>query len=208
MQGTVWNRARRAVRWHAARAGHRMPAMRIRAALPAILLLILGACGSHEDAGKYPDPIYSPNGEPLTGGPLGYPGCAPAVARVDINHDGGIDLAEFLADARRQFVAMDLDGNGVITPATLARYRQPYLSRSGPDQGRANARRVAEPAGRRELDKINNDVPDPVMLADVNLRNKVTRADFLAYARSNFAQLDTGHRGRLDKAAVTRSSCG
>ncbi len=46
------------------------------------------------------------------------------------------------------------------------------------------------------------DVEDPVMVADTNLRNRVTRDDFLAYARRNFASLDRNHDGTLDRAEV------
>lgn len=186
--------------------------MQLRAAAGALFVLALVSCTTREDERhERPDPIYSPNGEPLTGGPLGYPGCEKAVnawfARVNANHDGALQLPEFLADARRQFAAMDIDRNGVVTPGTLAQYRQPYLAPPGSDAERANARRTGA-SRRRELDKVNNDVPDPVMLADTKLRNKVTLDDFMAYARSNFALLDTGRQGRVLKPAVIRSSCG
>ena len=60
--------------------------------------------------------IFSPNGEPLSGGTLGHPSCVEAIAgwfdRVDTNHDGIIDRNELLADARIQFLRMDRDGDG------------------------------------------------------------------------------------------------
>ena len=49
------------------------------------------------------------------------------------------------------------------------------------------------------------DRPDPVMIADVTLRNRVTQAEFLTYERQNFAELDTNHDGRLSKDELTRS---
>ena len=173
--------------------------------------MVLGGCswfgGRHhpEDAGA----IYSPNGEPLNGGPLGHPSCAQAMARwfdrVDANHDGVIDRAEFLADAARQFAAMDLDHDGVITPAELAQYRQPYAAPAPPAPGGATAddeghRHQGSDEGDRAA--LAADHVDPVMIADVHLRNRVTRGDFLAYASSNFAALDTAGDGRLTRAEL------
>ena len=53
------------------------------------------------------EPIFSPAGEPLNGGPLGYPTCMQAVAnwfaRTDARHDGAIDRDAFLGtDCRFQ----------------------------------------------------------------------------------------------------------
>jgi hypothetical protein len=108
------------------------------------LLPALAACGGHRDrepqSARSTGPLYSPNGEPLSGGPLGHPSCQEALAgwfdRIDAHHVGTIDLAAFLADARRQFAAMDLNHDGQITPDELAQYRMAY----------AAERRVAEAA--------------------------------------------------------------
>ncbi|HUB94266.1 MAG TPA: EF-hand domain-containing protein, partial [Stellaceae bacterium] len=108
-----------------------------RAVLAAALTFAIGAC--HPFGDRRPvvrqGPIFSPNGEPLSGGPLGDPSCKDAMqkwlARVDANHDGTIEVSEFMADARRQFSAMDLDKSGVLTPDILARYRAPYASARG-----------------------------------------------------------------------------
>jgi len=175
------------------------------AAILFAALLALGGCSwfggrDHpEDAG----PIYSPNGEPLSGGPLGHPRCEQAMAqwfaRVDANHDGTIDRAEFLADAARQFAAMDLDHDGTVTPAELAQYRRPYAPPPLPDQESGRRRRGGADNARAAIAK---DRPDPVMLADVRLRNRVSRNDFMAYANTNFAGLDTNHDGRLSRAEL------
>jgi Ca2+-binding EF-hand superfamily protein len=180
-------------------------------AAPVLLaaLVVLAGC-SWFGGGKHPEdagPIYSPNGEPLSGGPLGRPECAAAMARwfarVDTNHDGTIDRAEFLADAARQFAVMDLDHDGVITPAELAQYRLPYaapLRQSGETEDEARRRR--ERGGGSGSASIAHDRADPVMLADVHLRNRVTRDDFMAYANANFASLDADHDGRLSRAEL------
>jgi EF hand len=172
-----------------------------RALAASLAVLSLAACGLFGSEPTYVrrGPIYSPNGEPLSGGPLGAPGCAEAMgrwlARVDGGSGGTIGLDAFLADARRQFAAMDLDHTGVLTPDILARYRAPYLA----DEAHAETR---EPERRRrgaDEHDITQDRADPVMLADVSLRNRVTRAEFLAYARRNFAALDRNKDGRLDR---------
>ncbi len=192
---------------------------RMRAALAALACLALCACSffDKEPPKAPPGPVYSPNGEPLSGGALGDPKCEDAMqrwfAKADADHDGTIDLGEFLSDARRQFAAMDLEHTGVLTPAVLAQYRAPYLA----ERGRREARNDEgdddddsdddQQRGRRRRDSgrgppAGQDRADPVMMADVNLRNRVTLDDFVAYARRNFAVLDTGKNGRLSSAEV------
>src|ERR1035437_691370 len=74
--------------------------------------------------------LYSPNGEPLNGGPLGKPTCQEAITRwfdrLNTNHANGISQDEFLADARIQFQRMDIHGKGYLVPEELERFRQPY----------------------------------------------------------------------------------
>lgn len=170
----------------------------------ALILLALGGCGTFDRMMNPPPPmaparLFSPNGEPLSGGPLGHPACRDAMSRwfdrVDTNHDGFIDRAEFRADAERQFKAMDLDHDGEITPDELARYRAPFEV----DTARRQAEESPERGGRILR---TTEQPDPVMLADVQLRNRVNLAEFMAYADRNFADLDTKHAGRLDKPEI------
>jgi len=190
------------------------------AALLLIAALALGACfgrGQHRAPPK--DPLYSPNGEPLSGGPLGHPSCQEAMGRwfdrVDTGHRGVIEFQEFIADARRQFAAMDLAKDGVVTPSELAQYRAPYdadtpASAAGgraPDAAGAPRHAQGSSSGDDDDKAITEDRPDPVMLADVTLRNRVTLPDFLAYARRNFIELDTDHDGRLVKSNLLKS-CG
>ena len=135
---------------------------------------------------------------------MGEPSCTDALGRwfgrVDADHDGTIDEGEFLADANRQFAVMDLDKSGALTPYELAQYRAPYVN---PNAGRPDYRDQGgsgSNAGRGPPPQ--EDVEDPVMVADTGLRNRVTREDFLAYARRNFASLDRDHDGTLDRAEV------
>jgi hypothetical protein len=177
----------------------------LRVALP--LLVLLGACDTllspFEPKHERYYPLYSPNGEPLSGGPLGRPSCRDALGgwydRVAATHGGTIDLETYLADTRRQFAAMDLDHDGLLNPAVLAKYRAPYAVYVRPE----GTGRPGEPRSRRPEDGgIASDRADPVMLADVSLRNQVSLDDFLAYQRRKFAELNTHHDGVLRREEV------
>jgi len=214
-------------------AGRRRVAAGCRwlAALGSVgLLLALSACGGSDEkprGARQPParPIYSPNGEPLNGGPLGQPSCSDALSRwfdrIDANHDGSLDLNEYLADARRQFAAMDLNRDGMVDPAELTTYRAPYAP-PPPPEGRPQQREERErPSlgermerslgfGSRPKDAAEGgggnaaEQPDPVMSADVTLRNRVSLDDFLAYERRLFGELDANHDGRLSKPELLR----
>jgi hypothetical protein len=179
------------------------PAARLLPGLLALALAtLLGAC---EDPLALFEPkreryyaLYSPNGEPLSGGPLGRPSCKEALSgwydRLAASHGGTIDLATYLADTRRQFAAMDLDHDGLITPAELQEYRAPYAVAAP----RGAKPRPGELAGRRPEDGgIASDRADPVMIADVSLRNQVSLQDFVTYQTRKFAELNTSHDGVL-----------
>jgi EF hand len=176
----------------------------VRHAVVALAALALASCGMFGDEQKpvRASPLYSPNGEPLSGGSLGEPTCEAALGKW-FDHvaagSGAIDENAFLADAGRQFTAMDLDKSGALTPSELARYRAPYLNPN------AHARDYREEQRERDQGRgppPQEDVEDPVMVADTELRNRVTRDQFLAYAQRNFAALDANRDGRLERPEV------
>jgi hypothetical protein len=187
-----------------------------RCCVVLLLTAMLAGCSDHRPAASAAGGmtlLYSPNGEPLAGGPLGHPGCRDAMAqwfdRVDANGDGKIDLDEFLADAARQFAVMDLDHDGIVTPAALAAYRAPFYGAASqpadaapPASGEHRHRRGGEGAPRASGGEDQQDQADPVMLADTTLRFRVSSAEFLAYARRHFAQLDAVQRGSLAKLEI------
>lgn len=121
-------------------------------------LLALSGC-----AGPPPRPpvlaqTVSPNGEPLAGGQLGWPGCDEALARwfarADTDHDGTLVSGEFLYDARTLFTRMDKDGDGLVTPAELQEYRLPFRPAPGESvtasgQPPAGTSAMGAPPGRR-----------------------------------------------------------
>lgn len=149
---------------------------------------ILGIGGRSERNQSY-RMLYSPNGEPLRGGSLGRPSCEEAMGawfdRTDTDRNGRVDRNEFVADARRQFAAMDLDHDGTITPAELDKYRAPYMS--------------LPPTGKEKAVRGSDGGPDPVMSADTKLRFVVTLPDFTAYAERRFTELDRNRDGTLER---------
>lgn len=207
-------------------------AHRLARALPLFSLALLaavGGCQTHHAPAPAPGErqgaiLFSPNGEPLSGGPLGHPKCEVAIGgwfeRTDANHDGAIDRAEFLTDAKNQFARMDQHQNGYLTSLDLSEFRAPYepqvpqaASAEGDDRPQSGE------AGRRhprDHDKDHDDSgrtvssrgagvdtrADPVMSADKTLSFKVTLADFIDHAGEVFASLDAHHDGRLDRAEV------
>jgi hypothetical protein len=185
--------------------------MRKTFALLAVALVLTG-CGGAKLAEPVL-PIYSPNGEPLNGGPLGFPKCDEALSqwfdRMDTSHHG-IDRAQFLADARAQFDRMDLDHDGTITPSELTTFRMAYpqpepprprMSGGPPQDGERSRDRPQPRTAPHSMEPA-----DPVMSADTGLHFRVTRAEFMAQAGEIFAKLDTKHDGLLTRSAV-QSGC-
>jgi hypothetical protein len=211
----------------------------------AATLLVAAAClgcSSHDNAAHWTrggaaaqQVIYSPNGEPLSGGPLGRPTCRDALSswfsRVDADHDGVVDHDEFMSDARVQFDRMDLGHDGFITSAKLSVFRAPYEvetpgtiatdskspgSDSAQDGGSEQRQRRDQSSGgsqgnsgtrsQGQGQQQRSDGSDPVMSADRSLTFKVTLPDFLANAEEVFSRLDNAHTGKLSLTQV-QSSC-
>ncbi|MDD5587472.1 MAG: hypothetical protein PHY92_11075 [Alphaproteobacteria bacterium] len=162
--------------------------------------------------------VYSPNGEPLSGGLLGYPACKDAMpqwfARVDMDNDGNISREEFLADARTQFGRMDIDKNGYLLSEELERFRKPYreyvTETSGNQQNSKTESREKPPRRRLEKPEDSNNSSnhraesrspriqaDPVMTADINNDFKVTFTEYLAQAQKTFNETDADHNDLL-----------
>ena len=194
-----------------------------------LLSLLLAGCAAFHDHGGGGDSergptvlIFSPNGEPLNGGPFGRPSCEVALTRwferADSNHDGVLGHGEFMADAAAQFARMDIDHNGYLLSEELERYRLPYRQ-MGPvvrhvrepagdgEAGEARRRRV-RPQGTDEAGERGRgvaDMADPVMSADLDNDFKVTSEEFRFQAERVFGTLDTAHNGRVTLEAVLKT---
>lgn len=161
--------------------------------------------------------LYSPNGEPLNGGPLGRPTCEQALSvwfgRVNTSHNGGISHGEFIADATAQFARMDIDRNGYLLPEELERYRLPYRqdtasspASSPPSdvdssigqhrRGHRGASSDGSPANNSGSSFQGGEV-DPVMSADTKNDFRVTFPEYIAQGDSKFAELDANHDGLI-----------
>ena len=171
--------------------GH--PLFKAETAVFALVVCLLIGCAKPtvDDHGRLV--IYSPTGEPLSGGPLGHPVCVEAMGnwfdRVDANHDGSIDRREYLDEARRQFAAMDLDKAGSLTPSELAQYRAPYGINAKP----------AKHSQDREPTLAADDRPDPVMAADDKMRFEVNLNQFLRYQYVLYSSLPGGDTGKVGR---------
>ena len=178
-----------------------------RPKISALLLLFFipfSSCSSSPDkqvGGHQKGPtsmIYSPNAEPLNGGPLGTPTCKEALShwfdRLDTNHTNAVSREAFLADAQNQFRRMDLDNNGYLLSEELERFRLPYRQQASAES--YSAERSDQHKHKSEMSR--SDLPDPVMSADTNNDFRVTLDEFMGQASSKFSALDTDHNGAIN----------
>jgi len=148
--------------------------------------------------------------------------------RVDTNHDGRIDHDEFVADADRWFSVVDADHDGFAEPAETAAIHAKVMPW---DQAKEDRDRDEEAAMLREQqddearareqpqrDRMGNQIPfqkstprrqvgvsidlDPIMAADTNLDNKVSKDEFMAMADRHFDALDVKRDGMLTQDEV------
>jgi hypothetical protein len=154
--------------------------------------------------------LYSPNGEPLNGGPLGKPTCQKALSgwfdRM-AGTSGGISKDAFIADAKTQFYRMDIDKNGYLVSEELDRFRQPYrqepvAAKQEPQEGQHKHKRGSGASGEQSHNGLSANIFDPVMSADANLDFQVTLAEFMTQAQENFAKLDLNHDNTLSRDEV------
>ncbi len=208
--------------------------MNMRSVLLTACVLMVTACAQHDHGRRSGQAdrrqssstamLFSPNGEPLTGGPMGARACIDVMSqwftRVDGNHDGKLDRQEFMADAKVQFERMDLDHDGFITPDELSTFRAQFGGggNEAPPQPNPAGVANAEPSRHHSHhDGGNSGAPgsrapsspvgsgaDPVMSADTNLDFKVSREEFLNQAAGIFDRMDIDHDGVLGPAEVNR----
>lgn len=203
------------------------PTLGATLAAMAILVAMAGCGPSRDQRSLRPIPIFSPNGELLSRGGKGLPGCPEVVGdwwdRLAAQHGGVVGKAAFLADAEAQFTAMDLDHDGFITPSELSDYRAGADEQMGEERLLPPGVTLPQNAGsggygrrlpsdsnlpqRRLQTVIPADVVDPVMSADKSLSFKVSREDFMAQANDLFAEMDKGREGKISREAAIALRC-
>ena len=111
------------------------------------------------------------------------------IIRMDANHDGAVDRAEWTAygAADADFTAIDADHDGRVTVAELRAYR---------------ATRASTDAERASL-KAENPKVDPaltILMADTDRDGAVSEAEWVAYGGhggGGFAPIDANHDGKI-----------
>ncbi|UAK26689.1 hypothetical protein K8P63_13885 [Sphingomonas nostoxanthinifaciens] len=146
-------------------------------------------------------------------------------ARADANHDGAIDRAEFVADARRFFATLDTDHDGRLTPEEVIAYERDvapeialYGGRSLGGEGQRGGRSgLAEalglgggggsdyggPMGAGRFAWLN--IPEPVAAADLDIDRVVSEQEFMTAAGRRFDTLDAKQAGVLRLAELPRT---
>jgi hypothetical protein len=169
--------------------------------------------------------FISPHGEIFHGQRGGQSGLAHWFAQADRNRDGRVTEEEFLADAAGFFGKVDEDGDGRIVPSEVSDMqwkRAPELVRGAapmealgaatPASARQGGRgdyggREETPSGHgpRETAVRQQGAAaygllgevEPVMAADSDLNQRVTKEEFAAAATRRFAILDTNGDGAI-----------
>jgi hypothetical protein len=179
-----------------------------------ILLLIAPAAPSAQPLPAPGGPFLSPMGEPFRSRDPVADKIGAWFAGADGDRDGALVLIELQQDARRFFALLDLDGNGELSMAEIARYENEVApevqvglqmrSTGIGDWGGDRRRRVlvyargVDGAGRYSF--LN--IPHPVMAADLDLDRGVSRDEFAEAAAQRFALLDKDRDGRLARAEL------
>jgi hypothetical protein len=153
--------------------------------------LILAASAAH--APPVPEQVFiSPSGEPIRPTAAAPDAFKAWFDRVDVNHDGRIDRAEFRADAVAFFKRLDANHDGVVDGFEVAAYEKamaPELDVDGDGFAKGGKSEVA-------VISLLSD-PEPVSGADLDLNSRITMAEWLTTTDHRFDLLDTRHRDYL-----------
>jgi hypothetical protein len=184
------------------------------------VLVIPNGCSNKKQKNNIRPPhvaLFSPNGEMLSGGPLGQPSCEQAYGswfdRLDTTKVNRISHDAFIADAHIQFERMDINHDGYITANELSTYRATY--NFDPSIGFGYSRKMTDHEEQFSDIPKNNlidpkapdwakniwtaDASDPVMSADRSLKFKVNQDDFIHQAEETFSWLDQDVMGGFTK---------
>jgi hypothetical protein len=154
--------------------------------------------------------FISPSGEPFRGGD----GLNVWFDKADTDHDGGLTLPEFRADAARFFKVLDADGDGSIAGVENGIYETriaPEITRTDMGGGRQRGKRAfitkagkpAEPrVGAAQYSLLNE--PQPVRGADNDLNQRVTAEEWTRTATKRFGILDAAGAGKLTREILQK----
>jgi hypothetical protein len=175
-------------------------AVQVPAILAASCLLLPALAGGGRawsaEAPPRPKVFISPFGEPFRPGAQAADPFDAWFSRVDANHDGRIDRAEFRADAEAFFRKLDTNGDGVIDGFEITAYEETIAPELA-----APAEAHAVSTSREGPAMLITD-PEPVSSADLRLDSKITLAEWLAVADHRFDLLDAKRQGFLDRASL------
>lgn len=166
---------------------------------------------SGEAPRSWRDQVFiSPAGEPFRA-PEGQP--YPVVTwfnQADLNHDGKLSEAEFIADFQRFATVLDADHDGIIEGTEIETYENVMvpevhsgatLSYSTEGEGSSHGPPAdSQPMGAGKYGLIN--LPEPVTAMDMRLNGRITKSDVTAAATYRFSLLDKDERGWLTLAEL------
>jgi Ca2+-binding EF-hand superfamily protein len=163
-----------------------------------ILILVLAAVPLASPAQTTTARVFvSPSGEPYRPSAAAPNPFEAWFARVDTNHDGRIDRAEFRADAIQFFKLLDTNHDGVIDGFEVAAYEKNVAADLAIDgQGFAS-----DPRSKNGPVSLLSD-PEPVSGADTDLNSHISMAEWLAATDRRFDLLDPKHTGYLTHDAL------
>lgn len=152
--------------------------------------------------------FVSPAGEPFrVGEDQPYP-VALWFNQADLNHDGKLGEAEFIADFQRFAAALDTDHDGIIEGTEVEAYENfmvpevhsgATLSYSTEGEGTSHGPPAdSQPMGAGKYGLIN--LPEPVSSMDMRLNGRITKSDVTTAAVYRFSLLDKDERGWLTLA--------
>lgn len=143
------------------------------------------------------EPFRVPEGQP-------YP-VATWFNQADLNHDGKLSEAEFIADFQRFAGVLDTDHDGIIEGTEVETYENVMvpevhsgatLSYSTEGEGTSHGPPAdSQPMGAGKYGLIN--LPEPVSAMDMRLNGRITKSDVNSAAVYRFSLLDKDERGWL-----------
>ncbi len=130
--------------------------------------------------------------------------------QADLNHDGKLSEAEFIADFQRFAAVLDADHDGIIEGTEVEAYETVMVpevhsgatfSYSTEGEGSAHGPPAdSQPMGAGKYGLIN--LPEPVSAMDMRLNGRITRNDVTSAAIYRFSLLDKEQRGWLTLAEL------